>query len=413
MRILIVSSWFPSPPSNGSKLRAFHVMAQLASRGHRLSLLSFVDAGDDPHDREISALCASIETVEGNPHKAGDRLTPSRLFGRMPRSYADTYSHAMASLVSGRWREHDVLIALQIGAALYLDSAMTIPSVFDEAEVGVIRDRYVRETRPVRSARHGLTWWKYASFMRSLTRLADRTTTVSEVERQHLVDAGCDPGRIDVVPNGVDGRQLDIPLQTVPSDAPLIYTGSVTYEANLDAVRYFATDILPRIRATRPGVHLQVTGDTGRVNTAALAASGAVTFTGRIPAVAPILRNARLCIVPLRIGGGTRLKILEALAVGTPVVSTSKGIEGLHLVPEEHVLIGDDSESFARQVRRLLDDDALRARLSVNGRRVVASHYTWGIVGDACEQTVNQAVHDHAGRRSPQRAGKGSGRGAA
>lgn len=411
MRILVVSSWFPSPPSNGSKLRAFHLMTQLASRGHRITLLSFAEAGELRRADDLRAMCEAVELVEGNPHKAGAVLPSLRLFGRMPRSYATTYSSTMASLVANRWRDHDLLLALQIGAALYLDPKMTLPTVFEEAEVGVVRDRYMNESRPLRRARHGLTWWKYGSFIRSLARIADRTTTVSSVERQHLIDAGCNGERIDEVPNGVDDSHLQVPAASVERGAPLIYPGAITYQANLDAVRHFTTDILPRVRATNPDVHLQVTGDTGAVDTREF--SGPVTFTGQVAAVAPLLRAARLCIVPLRVGGGTRLKALEAMAMGTPVVSTSKGIEGLALTPEHDVLIGDDPETFARQVARLLDDDMLRARLSANGRQTIASRYTWTLVGDALEQSLTRALHER-GRRTTVMAGseKGSDRGA-
>ncbi len=414
MRILVVSSWCPSPPTNGSKLRAFHVLAQLASRGYRITLLSFAEPGELPLADDVRGMCEAVEIVQGNPHKAGAALPSLGLFGRMPRSYATTYSPAMASLVENRWQQHDLLLALQIGAALYITPRMTLPTVFDEAEVGMVHDRYRSERRPIQQARHGLTWWKYGSFIRSLTRITDRTTTVSQVERQHLIDAGCDGERIDEVPNGVEGSHLGVPAHVVERGAPLIYPGAVTYHANLDAVRYFTAEILPRVRATHPEVQLYVTGDTNGVDTLPLSASGAVIFTGHVVAIAPLLRTARLCIVPLRVGGGTRLKVLEALALGTPVVSTSKGVEGLDLTPERDVLIGDDPESFARQVGRLLDDDALRARLSANGRETIANRYTWTLVGDALEQTLTRAIQDR-GRRAEAVAGspKGSDRGAA
>ena len=379
-----------------------------------MTLLSFADAGELRHADDLRALCEAVEIVEGNPHKAGAALPPLRLFGRMPRSYATTYSPAMASLIASRWRDHDLLLTLQIGAALYLDPTMTLPAVFDEAEVGVVRDRYRNESRPLRRARHGLTWWKYGSFIRSLTRIADRTTTVSSVERQHLIDAGCDGERIDEVPNGVDDSHLQTPPARVERGASLIYPGAITYDANLDAVRHFTSDILPRVLASHPDARLQVTGDTGGVDTREFSASGRVTFTGYVTAVAPLLRAARLCIVPLRVGGGTRLKALESMAMGTPVVSTSKGIEGLALTPEHDVLIGDDPETFARQVARLLDDDMLRARLSANGRQTIASRYTWTLVGDALERTLTRALQDHGrSTKALSDAAKGSDRGAA
>lgn len=413
MRILVVSSWFPEPPTNGSKLRAFHLLTQLSSRGHRVTLLSFAESGEAAQASALGGLCDDIEIVPGNPHKASRSLPALALFNRMPRSYATTYSRPMAGRIAARWRDHDALLALQVGAALYIDKRIGIPSVFDEAEVGVILERYRSERHPLRQTRHGLTWWKYAGFIRTLSRLATRTTTVSDVERQYLIDAGCDGARIDVVPNGVDSRLLDVIPPDVPADAPLIYPGAITYGANLDAVTYFTTDIVPRLTAQHPRMRLQVTGDTGSVDTGPLVAAGAVEFTGRVTSVTPLVQSARMCVVPLRVGGGTRLKILEALALGTPVVSTSKGIEGLDLKPEDDVLIGDDPEAFARQVIRLRNDNDLRARLSARGRQTVAQRYVWKLVGDALEQTLQRAVEQGDKRGSPAAMPARSSRGAA
>lgn len=413
MRLLVVSSWFPAPPINGSKLRAFHLLAQLRARGHHVSLLSFAEAGEETHVDQLRSLCDSIELVRGNPHKPTVSLPALGLFNRMPRSYATTYCPEMAGLIAARSHGHDALLMLQIGAALYLRKDLGIPVVFDEAEVGVILERYRRERHPLQQARHGLTWWKYAGFIRSLTRLATRTTTVSQVERQHLIDAGCDGDRIDEVPNGVAGEHLDSAAPRATGDAPLIYSGSITYQANLDAVTYLTNDILPRLRMTHPRANIQVTGDTGAVDTRPFTAAGDVTFTGRVPDVTAIVRAARLCLVPLRVGGGTRLKILEAMAIGTPVVSTSKGIEGLDVTPGEDVIIGDDAESFARQVARVLDDDELYARLSARGRETVARRYTWRHAGDALEHTMSRAVADFRGNstvtmRAPRKGNRGA-----
>ena len=403
--MLVVSSWFPTPPTNGSKLRAFHLLAQLASRGHRISLLSFAESGEAEQSDDLRSFCESIEIVPGNPHKAAPSLPARNFFNRMPRSYATTCSSHMASLVDSRWRDHDLLLTLQIGAALYLRKTIRIPTVFDEAEVGVVLERYRSERHVMRQARHGLTWWKYARYIQSLTNLATRTTTVSPVERQHLLDAGCDGSRIDEVPNGVDGSLLETAPTAVPRDASMIYTGAITYHANLDAVRYLVTDILPRLRTEHPRLRLQVTGETGGVDMQSLRSGGDIEFTGRVPSVVPLLHASRLCVVPLRVGGGTRLKILEAMAAGTPVVSTSKGIEGLDLRPEEDVLVGDDPASFARQVTRLLTDDELRARMSARGRQTVAQRYTWTIVGDALERTLTRALEQRGRARPTARKG--------
>lgn len=406
MRILVVSSWFPWPPTNGSKLRGLNLLAQLAARRHQITLLSFAETGEEQAASALRSMCAHVETVPGNPHKAGTALARRRLFGSMPRSYASTYSHAMQRLIDRHLGQHDVALALQIGAAVYFRGPSAIPRIFEEAEVGVIRERYLHERHALRRARQALTCWKFARFMRFLTGRFDRTTVVSDVEHDHLAAMGCNTARIEVVPNGVDGTLLERPVPTERSATGLIYTGSIGYAPNLDAVEFFVTSMLPMIRRSHPDVSLQVTGDTQGASLEVLTASGAVTFTGHVPDVTPLLSNALVCVVPLRIGGGTRLKVLEALAAGTPVVSTSKGIEGLELTPERDVLVGDTPADFARQVSRLLSDASLRATLVANGRQLVGQRYTWNRIGDTLERVIVEGVEHfnaHAADRSVRR----------
>jgi glycosyltransferase involved in cell wall biosynthesis len=177
----------------------------------------------------------------------------------------------------------------------------------------------------------------------------------------------------------------------------VIYSGSVTYSANLDAVRYFARDIFPRIRQARPAT-LVITGSTGDIDVSDLLVDGTITFTGRVPDAAHLVAHSSVSVVPLRIGGGTRLKILEAMAVGTPVVTTSKGAEGLDVEHGENILIADSPDAFAKAVLRVLDDFVLRAHLAANGRRFVERLYTWDRIGNLIEEVIDEARTVHRGR---------------
>ena len=396
MRLLVISSWFPFPPNNGSKLRAYHLLAALAKR-HSVTLLSFAEPGEEQGVSALEAICQKVLTVPGNPFKPQRPLGPLELFSRVPRSYAQTYSGAMQRLVDMEILSNDVAVAFQLGAALYLRDHISIPRVVDELEVGVLRERYVSAPWGHSRIRHGLTWWKYGRFMRDLVAHFDRATVVSDLERAHLAQAGCDVARVEVVPNGVDRADLARPNH--PKPGRLIYPGSITYSANFDAVRYFVGEILPKVRAVRPDVSLQVTGATGNVNLAELAGNGPVTFTGYVDDAKALVAHSSVCVVPLRIGGGTRLKILESMALGTPVVSTSKGAEGLALTPEQDLLIADTPHAFARQTLRLLDDFVLRARLAANARRLVEREYTWDRIGAQLNDVVTAAVAEHGARR--------------
>ena len=393
MKLLVVSSWFPYPPDNGSKLRAFHLLSQLANH-HDMTLLSFAELHEDADQSVLKDLCRDVRTVPGNPFKGAGALRARDLFSATPRSYVQTYSQRMQDLVDAAVPHHDAALAFQFGAALYLARHSKIPRVFDEAEAGVIRDEF--RSRPSGPARwrRGLTWWKFGHFVRRLVDAFERTTVVSEIERQHLAEAHCDLSALRIVPNGVD-RQI-LKQKNVPRPGRLIYPGSVTYSANLDAVRFFSAEILPLIKRARPTTFL-VTGSTSSLDVSDLIADGSVTFTGRVPDIAHLVAHSSVCVVPLRTGGGTRLKILEAMAVGTPVVTTTKGAEGLAVVHGENILIADSPDGFAREVLRVMDDFVLRARLAANGRRLVERLYTWDRIGNQLEIVISEARAAHRG----------------
>jgi len=153
------------------------------------------------------------------------------------------------------------------------------------------------------------------------------------------------------------------------------------YGPNVEAVLRFAREMLPRIRAARPGTVLEIVGGDPTPEVRALAASPGVTVTGRVERVQPYLERASALVVPLAIGGGTRLKIVEALALATPVVSTTIGAQGLGLEPDEHLLLADGAEEFASACLRLLGDSGLGARLGSRGRAHVHEHFRWEVLG--------------------------------
>lgn len=396
MKVLVVSSWFPEPPDNGSKLRAFHLLCRLATR-HDVTLLSFAEPHEDVSAPILRGMCRTVKTVAGNPNRTPARLGPVDLMSAIPRSYVRTYSREMQQLVDEQVGGHDCAVALQIGATLYLTPYPHLPRVFDEAEAGVIHDRFANLSMGLTKVRRGLTWWKLARFLRDRVARFDRTTVVSEIEKAHLAGAGCDRSKMRVLPNGAELGEAHRAVRPIPGR--LIYPGSINFAPNRDAVRFFVDEILPAVRAERPDVSLLVTG------AAAAAvhefAGAGVSFSGHVPDVVPLIAGSWACVVPLRAGGGTRLKILQAMALGTPVVSTSKGAEGIAVTPGHDILIADSPSELARAVVRLLNDSDLRARLAAAGRQLVAARYTWDRVAADLERVIEEAIN----ARSPGRAG--------
>jgi glycosyltransferase involved in cell wall biosynthesis len=165
----------------------------------------------------------------------------------------------------------------------------------------------------------------------------------------------------------------------------------LSYSANYDALRFFLDEIWPLIRSRRPDARLRVTGRLdGSLD--GLAVDSHVEFTGYLPDIRPAVAASWLSVVPLRMGGGTRLKILESMALGTPVVATSKGAEGLGVTSGRDILLADGPSEFAEAVIRLLDSPELREHLAINGRQVVASKYDWNEIGQRFNALVEQVA---------------------
>jgi glycosyltransferase involved in cell wall biosynthesis len=208
----------------------------------------------------------------------------------------------------------------------------------------------------------------------------DRCLVVSEIEAQRLcaVAAGT---AVSLIPNGVDTAALR-PLSEAAAGQRLIFVGHLRYPPNIDAVRFLAHHILPALRARIPEARLTVVGDGAPGVLGEFRGRDDIDLVGRVPSPLPYYQDAHVAVVPLRAGGGTRLKILEAMALGRPVVSTPLGCEGLAVEHGKHLLIASDAEDFAAAVARLLTDRALATRLILVARALVERDYDWTAIAE-------------------------------
>lgn len=393
MRILLLSSWFPYPPDNGSRIRAYNILKTIAGK-HEVSLVSFSDPDFSlEHADALQEMCREIQTTPRIPFQPGGGRALGAFLSSVPRFVKDTYSPAMQRLVDDHLAtgEFDVLFAGELSAAIYVRSEMPVGKIFDDLEIGIFHDAYALATGLTRR-RRALTWWKMARYLQARAGLFDAVTVVSRREKELALKIGVPEARLSVLPNAIDcSRYANVAVEQLPGT--LIYTGALTYDANLDAMRYFVREILPLVREVEPDTRLTITGRASQVAQNELSIDNAVLFAGYVADVRPRIAQSRVCVVPLRFGGGTRLKILEAMAVGTPVVSTSKGIEGLDLVPGKEVLVGDTPQDFARETLALLKDAGLRDRIAANGRAKVNALYDWGKLGKQIDALINHVTH--------------------
>jgi glycosyltransferase involved in cell wall biosynthesis len=382
MRILFLSTWFPYPPSNGSKQRVFNLLRGLAVR-HEVTLLSFADWPQaDPGAPALTALCRRIETVTLKPLA---RHSWRGYLRSAPRWIIDTYSEAMVQRICAalQAQRYDVVIASQLLAASYVHCCGGLPALYEEVELGVLHAQFARAPSLLQRGRYGLTWLKHRYYLARLLQSFRACTVVSEHERQLLARIAPQHPPITVIPNAINLGDYEGVHET-PHPNRIIFAGSFGYFANYDAMCWFLRAVYPLIRTRVSDVQLIITGDAA--NRAVPAPN--VTYTGYVEDVRPLVASSWTSVAPIRVGGGTRVKILEAMALGTPVVATSKGAQGLDVRHGVHLLIADTPHAFAENVLHLLADRELRLKLTRNARNLVEARYNWTVVGRQFEELV-------------------------
>lgn len=395
MRVVFISWWWPYPADNGSRLRIYNLLRQLASQ-HEVILLSFAE-DDEATDEQIAHLHSFCEQVEAIPKTWFQPNSLKALAGfasPWPRSLIDSYSPQMAARVRHYCESSavDCVIASQVDTLRYLACAPYIPAILEEVEVTRYYNR-VAGAAGKSAFRARLTLFKVEQMLRVALQRGVWLTVVSEAERELIWRIAPEAAQVAVIPNGVDTR-LHAPAITPPEPNTLIYPGAVTYSANDKAVRYFITEVLPLVHEQIPEATFTVTGGTGSVDVRDLQAQPGVRFTGYLPDIAPAVQSAWVTVVPLTDGGGSRLKILESMALGTPVISTSKGAEGLQVHPGEDILIADEPQPMADTICELLRNPQRRDQLARAGRILVEREYDWDIIGNRLLELVNHCVKE-------------------
>ena len=375
MHILFLSRWFPYPVDNGSKIRIYNLLCGLA-QCHRVSLISFYDpTRGKPDVSSMLSVCQDVQVVPRKAYHPDSRRARLGFLSTTPRAYVDTFSTAMEQCIADTLASAkiDLVIASQIDTALYVGAFRGTTSIFEEVEIGVIHDQFFNSGSLPARLRGGLTWVKYNRFLAKLLVDYRACTVVSDRERMILQQRVRHDIPVEVIPNCVDLTQY-LNVTEKPQPDSLIFTGSLTFRPNYEAICWFLEMVFPQLRAQIPGVRLVITGEHANLP---LPEREGVFLTGIVEDVRPYLARGWLSIVPLQSGGGTRFKILESMALRTPVVSTTKGAEGLDAQPGVHLLVADDPQEFASAVLSILLAPALRQQLVEKAFDLVQERYNW------------------------------------
>jgi len=374
------------PLHTGGRLRSFHILSEL-SRRHRVTVLTTHRPGEDP--AALAARLPYCERVVSFPH-AAPKQASWRFVGSLARSW-------LSALPVDLWKSRvpavqaevdrllggghvDVCVADFLVAApnVRLGGAVPVVLFAHNVEHMIWKRLATVEPRVWRRALLEVEWRKMRRCEARACTQAAVTIAVSDVDRALLTTAA--PGaRVFTVPTGVDTSYF-APDGVPESPARLVFIGSMDWYPNEDAMMFFIGEILPVIRRAVPGVELAVVGRDPSARLRAVGEAAGVRITGTVEDVRPWIADAAIYLVPLRVGGGTRLKIFEGLAMGKAVVSTTVGAEGLPLVDGIHFVRADGPAEFARAVVSLLRDPDRRQALGRAGRHLVDARYSWATV---------------------------------
>lgn len=411
MKILWVKAGKILPVDTGGKIRSYNLLRQLASRHETVLLSYYGGARDESYESEVERHLPGAVTVHtGAPDSFARQALDYvlRLPSRAPYAVRKFTSPEVKRLVK-EWdaaRRFDVAVCDFLSASLNFPAETRTPTVLFQHNVeSALWQRQAQHAPDVfRSVAFKIEAAKMTRYEREAVRRFRHVIAVSENDRE-LMSEMTGASRITVVPTGVDikkyssGDEASHAVKDAASrDGSLVvFLGSMDWEPNIDGVEYFCRDVWPRVLESVPSARFRVVGRDPHPRVRRLASEN-IEVTGTVPSVVEHLREADVVVVPLRVGGGTRLKIFEAMAVGKAVVSTTVGAEGLDVTHGEDILLADDAASFANSLIGLLRDASRRDTLG-RAAAALAARYDWSVIALRFEEVLARAagVEDAAG----------------
>jgi sugar transferase (PEP-CTERM/EpsH1 system associated) len=407
MRILWLKSELLHPVDKGGKIRTYQMLKHI-KRAHDVTYLTFVSREDSPESLEQSAeychrlaLTPRSETRKNGIQFYGDLAL--NLGSKLPYAIQKYRSAEMRQAVDRELsgRNHDVVVCDFLVPSINLSRDRRCPAVLFQHNVEsmIWRRHYEVQTNRIKKAFFRSQWQKMYWYEREACRSFDAVVAVSQNDREQMREE-FELAQVYDVPTGVD-TEFFRPMGAAREPFELVFTGSMDWMPNEDAILYFIEKMMPRIARWNPQVTLTIVGRNPGERLKALAESNAqIKITGRVDDVRPYVDKASAYIVPMRVGGGTRLKIYEAMAMGKPVISTTVGAEGLPVRDGKELLIADQPEDFAQAVIRTLGDSHSAAKMGERARALVCERFGWERAAQAFMQVCEKVVNKQEGKRA-------------
>ena len=403
LRVLFFAQRFPYPMDSGGKIRTAKLLEELG-RVFAVTFIANVEhPTDDPYLEHAERICTKFIPVPWREVAKGSMAfygrIARRLWSRYPIAVLNDYSPALESalLAELAQKHYDLVVCDFLQPSLNLRRVKGCPTILFQHNVeAVILERHQRTAgSPLMKLFWRNQWRKMYRYEKAACRRFDAVVAVSDVDRE-VMEREYGLRHVYSIPTGVDTEYFrPWPGPEIPNS--LVFTGSMDWLPNEDALTFFAQEILGRIKAKIPNVSLAVVGRKPSNRLLALLASyPEISVIGRVDDVRPYIARHAVYIIPLRIGGGTRIKFYEAMAMGKAVVSTRIGAEGLPVTHGENVVLADGAEGFAKAVVELLGDDKARDRLQTASREFVERHCSWAgaaaAFADVCRRVAPAGI---------------------
>lgn len=405
MNILYVCHRFPYPPKRGGKIRPFNMVRHLSSNGHQVTVCSLARSEAEAEEgRGIAPHCAGFEMgMVSNPVQVMRMVArlPSLTPSSMGFFYCPDLQQKVNQLLSSR--KWDLIFVHCSSVAQYVAHVRDVPKILDYGDMDSQKWLEYANYKPwPLSWGYCLEGLKMLAAEKRLARSFDMGTATTRAEWETLESYGT--GLVsDWFPNGVDA-QFFCPDETVSYDRDTIsFIGRMDYYPNQECMFRFCRDVWPRLKAVRPSLKLLIVGADPSPAVWKLAELDGVTVTGSVPDVRPHVRASALMVAPLNIARGTQNKILEAMAMGVPVVTSRVAAGGVDAESEKHFLVAETPDDYARQILRVCSDDDERRRLADAGRARMLSNHAWPRSMDRLDKIITRCIqqfHENKGQQT-------------
>lgn len=399
-RILYLCPRVPYPPTDGSRIRMYNT-ANILNRKHQVELLIVNHNLPEKHISELKNTFSDVHTF-GFGKYTNILRNVTGIFSRKPLQAQYFHLNKVQRWIHNRSSEYDLIFSYLLRMGEYL-KALDSPKIMDFGDAYSKNYKsFSQSAKIIRSAIYALEGKRMLQYEREMLQETDRAIITTKKDMENLGGEKSIKSKVTVIPNGVNNKVFNYNVKHSDKVPILTFLGAMDYYPNIRAVLRFCDDIFPKIKKENEEVEFHIVGKNPTRKVRKLSKRKGVTVTGYVENPFEILSESVVFVAPIMHGGGIQNKILEAMGVGLPVVTSELGASGIDAIPGEHLLIAKSPNEFIEKTNSLLDDSCLRKQIGVKARELVSSKYTWEVIATQLFDTVSETINSHQSLRRSQ-----------